>query len=105
MAKNPLLKAELARWFNGQSQFANLRDMATALGIPFDTLRGYFSGKNPSEANLKRLSEATGLDLHITAQQTKAATAAPSKPDRKHIMYAIRLLEELQFGLARCLTA
>ena len=70
------------------------------MGIPFNTLRGYFSGKRPSDKNLSLLAEATGLTLHPRQHASRH-----QKPVIKSRVYASRLLEELQYDLARCIAS
>ena len=100
MPQDLQLKAALAAWFAGQSKYKNLRDASAGLGIPFNTLRGYFSGKRPSAKNLKILLDATGLALYPTRE-----TEHSKRPDLKGRRYASRLLEELQYDLARCIAS
>jgi len=96
VAKDLQFKAALTEWLAGQSKYKNLREAADGIGLPFNTLRGYFSGKRPSEKNLRLLIGATGVDLHSTRQPAKSKTR-----NLKSNIYANRLLNELQFDLAR----
>ena len=105
MPKDLQFKATLTRWFSGQSKFPSLRHMATELGIPFNTLRGYFSGKCPRGGNLKRLAEATGLNLMPSTKLPPTIKSDISPGDRKQKIYAARVLEDLQFDLSRCLSS
>lgn len=111
MVRNPLLRSELSHWFAGQNRFLNQKDMALAVGIPYETLRCYFKGKNwPGPKNLRRLSEITGLDLHALQNDRLSKAKIPSKPavskvDVKRLAYANRLVEDLHFELARCVAA
>jgi hypothetical protein len=104
VAKNAQLKAQLATWFARQSRFANLRDMAKAVEIPFNTLRGYFSGKTPSGANITRLSDATGIDIGALRGQEAARNTTRVGLGDQSVAYTIRLLEDLQFEMARCMS-
>jgi hypothetical protein len=100
MPKDLQFKAALAEWFAGQSRYKNLRDVAEGTGIPFNTVRGYFSGKRPSGKNLKVLVDATGVELHSEHQPAKS-----QEPNLKSKIRAKRLLDEVQYDLARCLAS
>jgi hypothetical protein len=93
------LRATLREWFAGQPKYKNLREAASSVGIPFDTLRGYFSGKRPTGKNLRLLIELTGLPLDPVPR------AAGPQPNIKSRLYASRLLDELQYDLARCIAS
>jgi hypothetical protein len=107
MAKNLLLKSELLRWFNGQNRFTNRKEMAAAIGIPYETLKGNFKGKCPCPENARRLSEITGLDPSVFSKGNapKRSEKAKAKPNLKEITYVKRVLDELQADLTRCLAA
>jgi hypothetical protein len=107
MAKNLLLKSELSRWFNSQNRFGNRKEMAAAIGIPYDTLKGTFKGKCPRPENARRLSEITGLDPSVfrRAVGPRRSGKAKAKRNLKDIAYAKRALDELQADLTRCLAA
>jgi hypothetical protein len=82
--------------------------MASALAIPFNTLRGYFSGKKPSNRNLKLLKEVTGLELSLDRLSKEETAIAPpsSQADAKNKrLFAVKVLEDLHCDLARCLTS
>jgi len=100
MPKDLKFKAALTDWFAGQSKYKNLREVAEGIGIPFNTVRGYFSGKRPSDKNLKILVVATGLELHPEYQPVK-----PRGSDIKSRIRAGRLLDEVHYELARCLAS
>jgi Helix-turn-helix len=93
-------KAALKKWFAGQSKYKNLHEAADGIGVSFNTLRGYFSGKRPSDKNLKVLIVATGVELSLVHQPAKS-----NRPNLKNRIYATRLLDELQYDLARCLVS
>jgi len=93
-------KATLTEWFASQSDYKNLREAANGIGLPFNTLRGYFSGKRPSAKNLKLLIDATGVSLHPERQR-----GTPPQPNLKSKKYAGRLLDDLQYDLARCIAS
>ena len=105
MIKNLLLKSELSRWFASPKRFSTQRQMADAMGIPYDTLRNYFKGKSPGPENARRLSEITGLDLSAIRKATGPKERGESKDDLKRLEYASRLVEDLHFEMARCLAA
>ena len=105
MAKNVLLKSALLRWFANQERFANRREMATAIGIPYNTLCGYFKGKSPGPENARRLSEIAGLDLSAIPKAVGPKGSAEAKGYLKRIAYASRLVEDLHLEMARCLAA
>jgi len=98
--KDLQFKTALIRWLASQSKYKNLREAADGIGIPFNTLRGYFSGKRPSQANLKLLIDATGVQLSLTHQPPKS-----ERTNLKNRIYATRLLDEVQYDLARCLAS
>lgn len=100
MPKDLQFKAVLTEWLASQSKYKNLREAASGIGVPFNTLRGYFSGKRPSGKNLKLLIDATGVELNLTYQPAKSGM-----PNPKSRIYATRLLDELQYDLARCLAS
>ena len=102
LLRDPELKAALTEWFAGQSKFKNLREAAAGIGLPFNTLRGYFSGKHPSDKNLKLLTECTGVSLDPKRRPTKPQKPKPEQ-NLKNITYASRLLSEIQYDLARCI--
>ena len=83
MAKNPILKSELSHWLVNQKRFASLREMSSAVGIPYNTLRGYFSGKSPSSENARRLSECTGLSLSAATRAIRPRRSPESRTDQK----------------------
>jgi hypothetical protein len=92
-------RTALREWFAGQSKYKNLREAASGIGIPFDTLRGYFSGKRPNGKNLHLLIELTGVALDPSRK------LATSQANFKGRLFANRLLDELQFDLARCIAS
>jgi len=98
--KDLQFKAALKMWFANQSEYKNLHEAAAGIGISFNTLRGYFSGKRPNDKNLKLLIDATGVELNLAHQAAKS-----SRPNLKTKIYATRLLDELQSDLARCLAS
>lgn len=106
--KDVQLKAPLARWFSSQNKFSSIREMSSSLSIPFNTLRGYFSGKRPSARNLRILKDVTGLDLDFS-KPVKVQTNIPlfnsSSEDKSKKLYAVKLLQDLHYDLARCLTS
>ena len=85
MPKDPQLRITLRHWFSAQSKYKSLREMATASAIPFNTLRGYFSGKRPTKKNLQRLAESTGLDLSSgdPSSQPTARIVWPQAEEKK----------------------
>jgi len=103
MPKDLELKITLKRWFSTQSKYQNLREMANASAIPFNTLRGYFSGKRPTGKNLVRLAEATGLDLPPPPKPQQPTTDGIHLYDEKKKFYAAQLLGDLHYDLTRCL--
>ncbi len=105
MPKDPELRITLRRWFSNQSKYPNLREMANASAIPFNTLRGYFSGKRPKDKNLRRLAEATGLDLSLSADLFQPTTNIANPYDERKKLYAAQLLGELHYDLSRCLSS
>jgi len=105
VANEPSLKATLKRWFAEQSEFKDLREMAAAIGIPFNTLRGYFSGKTPSQKNLLNLSGSTGLDLSAPEERGERDKPRRPKSNHKQLIYALSVLEEFQAQVGRCLTS
>lgn len=110
MAKDPQFRAALREWFGRQSRYKNLREAAAGIGMPFNTLRGYFSGKQPNERNLLLLVEATGLELNISHKSEKLKKPSVNKPNLekpnlKNLIYASRLLDDLQDDLARCIAS
>jgi hypothetical protein len=92
------IKAALAEWLAGQSQYKNIREAADGIGMPFNTLRGYFYGKHPSDKNLELLVKVIGLDLRIPPKRAK-----PSGRDSKRKAFANQTLSEMQYDLARCI--
>lgn len=100
MPRDLQFRATLREWFAGQTKYKSLREAANGIGMPFDTLRGYFSGKRPSDKNLKVLIGATGLELHPAKQSAKS-----QKVNLKSKIYASQLLDELQYDLARCIAS
>lgn len=110
MPKDLQFRAALREWFGRQSNYKNLREAAVGIGVPFNTLRGYFSGKQPKEKNLLLLAKATGLELHASHKSEKQKRpslkkANPEKPNLKKQIYASRVLDDLQDDLARCIAA
>jgi hypothetical protein len=112
LLRDPELKAALTHWFAGQSKYKNLREAAVGIGVPFNTLRGYFSGKHPSDKNLSLLVESTGVILHpehrpakLGKEKQKEKEKEKQKPNLNNIKYASRLLEEIQYDLARCIAS
>src|SRR6267378_751985 len=81
MPKDPQLRIVLRGWFSNQSKYSSLRDMSNASAIPFNTLRGYFSGKRPTEKNLKKLAEATGLELSLSPKSSQSNTEVTNTQD------------------------
>jgi hypothetical protein len=77
--------------------------MASGSGIPFNTLRGYFSGKRPGGENAKKLADATGLDLKLDSEPMSAVKDGRPTDNTKKRAYAARLLEDLQYDLSKCL--
>jgi hypothetical protein len=107
MAKNMLLKSELSRWFGTQNRFSNRKEVAAAIGIPYETLKGYFKGKCPRPENVRRLSEITGLDPSVFSKgiSPQRPEKVKTKPNLKQITYAKQVLDELQGDLTRCFAA
>jgi transcriptional regulator with XRE-family HTH domain len=105
MPKDSQLRITLRRWFSTQSKYKSLREMATASAIPFNTLRGYFSGKRPTEKNLQRLAESTGLELSFSAPSIQPITDIAEPHDEKKKIYAAQLLGDLHYDLSRCLSS
>lgn len=110
MAKDLQFRAALREWFGRQSRYKNLREAAAGIGMPFNTLRGYFSGKQPNERNRLLLVEATGLELDISQKSEKWKKPSIEKPNLeklnlKKLIYASRLLDDLQDDLARCIAS
>ena len=105
MAKNVFLKSELSRWFASQSRFRNKREMATAIDIPYETLRGYFKGTSPCPENIPRLSHFTGLNAAVFEKPTAAKEKSKGRTEVSQITYASRIIDNLQSDLARCLRA
>lgn len=103
MPKDPQLRIVLRGWFSNQSKYSSLRDMSNASAIPFNTLRGYFSGKRPTEKNLKKLAEATGLELSLSPKSSQSNTEATNTQDENKRSYAAQLLGDLHYDLTRCL--
>jgi hypothetical protein len=99
VSRDPQFRAALREWFVGQSKYKNLREAASGIGIPFDTLRGYFSGKRPGGKNLQALVELTGIALELPHESAKP------QPNLKDRIYASRLLDEVQYDLARCIAS
>ena len=110
MPKDLQFRAALREWFGSQSNYKNLREAAVGIGVPFNTLRGYFSGKQPKEKNLLLLAKATGLELHASQRSEKPKgpnlkKTTLEKPSLKRQIYASRLLDDLQDDLARCIAS
>ena len=105
MVKNPLLKSELSRWFANQKRFKTKKELAAAVGIPFETLRGYFKGKSPRPENIFRLSHLTGLDASVFGNSITPKGKGKTEAEVKQLTYASRIIDNLQSDLARCLTA
>jgi transcriptional regulator with XRE-family HTH domain len=106
MPKNLILKTELSRWFGSQTRFKSQREMAAAIGIPYETLTKYFKGSySPGSENLRRLSETTGLDLSGMQKEKGAARPAEPRDTLKRVLYGSRALEDLECELARSLAA
>src|ERR1035437_4759133 len=105
MPKNLALKTELVRWFSSQKRFKTRREMATALGVPHETLRKYFQGSAPGPENFRRLSEFTGLDLSSMHLVKEGSKPTESQRDRKQLLYGSRALDALEYELARSLAA
>jgi len=60
---NQEIKDALAKWFANQKQWATRKQFANSIGIPYSTLKKYFSGTHfPSGRNLQKLYTATNLD-------------------------------------------
>ena len=104
MPKDPQLRITLRRWFSTQSKYKNLREMAEAAAIPFNTLRGYFSGKRPTQKNLQRLAESTGIDFSLDAPSIQPDQNIANPHDEKKRIYAEQLLGDLQHDIAKCLS-
>lgn len=106
MAKNLVLRTELSRWFGGQKRFKSQREVAAAVGIPYETLSKYFKGAySPGPDNMRRLSEVTGLDLSSTQETEGPSSPTESRDNLKRVFYGIRVLEDLECELARSLAA
>jgi transcriptional regulator with XRE-family HTH domain len=106
MPKNLALKAELSRWFSTQKRFKTQKEMATALGMPYETLRKYFNGSHsPGPQNLRRLSELAGLDLSSIQAVERGAKPTESRQHLRQLVYGSRVLDDLEHELARSLAA
>jgi hypothetical protein len=79
--------------------------MAKTVPIPFNTLRGYFSGKRPTEKNLKLLEHATGLNLSLGGERPRPESLTDKEPGDTRTAYAAQLLSDLQYDLTRCLAS
>lgn len=100
MPRDLRFKAALREWFAGQSRYKTLREAASGIGVPFNSLRKYFAGRRPKDKNLRLLVEATGVTPDAVRQPIKS-----QKPNLKRRAYASRLLDELQYDLARCIAS
>ena len=59
----PKTKTRVAfrEWLESQTRWPHARDLARDTGIPYNTLRGYLSGKLPSPTNAETIRELTGF--------------------------------------------
>ena len=110
MAKDLQFQAALREWLGGQPKYKNIREAASGIGIPFNTLRGYFSGKRPKGKNLQALINATGIEPTpasrlAKSESTNSAEVKSKGSNRRNTKYVTRLLDELQYDLARALAS
>jgi len=104
--KDPHFKDAFRSWFEAQSEFKNLRQVASGIGIPFNTVRGYWSGKSPSGKNLALVTAATGLTLKTSDRPIKSFKhVAPRDIDSPELTYAISLLDELAVNLVKAVAS
>lgn len=100
MAKDPQFRAAMREWLSGHPEYKNIREAASGIGIPFETLRKYFSGRRPSDKNLRILTEATNVTVDREPRPPKSEKSRAGGQTR-----AARILDELQYDLARCIAS
>jgi len=85
-------------WFESQRRWQDPRQLAREAGIPYNTLRGYLSGKAPGPANARRLWELTGFDGFPQGRGAEV-TAREPQVRRMSLESRIALFRHLVEGL------
>lgn len=95
---------ELQKWLKGQSRYRTIRDLQAATGIPYSSLKDYFSGRKfPSAERLQRLAGFTGLGsvLELLPSGTTVTSGqqphAPEEMARRVLETAHRFMADLEY--------
>ena len=71
------LPTKLRQWFQGQTKWKSLIEMAKHLEINKHTMSDYFNGRNyPKGENLKKLTDLTQLPILLQLQQNNSGNKA-----------------------------
>jgi len=93
---NQEIKNALAEWFANQKQWTTRKQFANSIGIPYSTLKKYFSGVHfPSGKNLQKLYNATNLNCF----KQKSKTQSDQKSINKEAINKSEIVKRLLFIL------
>ncbi len=103
-AERERIGIDLKRWMRSQGRYKTIRELEKPTGIPYSSLKDYFSGAAaPAGERLERLAALTGVSslLRLVPGQpreaVKPAAGSSDQMARAVLMTLHRLLDELNF--------